>query len=81
MPVSLFPINPYGGSAMVKKVVRCPYCVSGDQFREMVTHLDGRLICRKCGHMAMAANPDFKCACPKCLGMSFSAVLGSAHAS
>jgi hypothetical protein len=36
---------------MVEKVVRCPYCVLGDNFMEMVPHLDGRMICRKCGHV------------------------------
>jgi hypothetical protein len=34
---------------MVETVVRCPYCVLGDNFMEMVAHIDGRMICRKSG--------------------------------
>jgi|HubBroStandDraft_6_1064221.scaffolds.fasta_scaffold13809_4 hypothetical protein len=61
---------------MVETVVRCPYCVCENQFREMVAHLDGRLICRKCGHMSRPKDPSFKCICPKCREMSFPAGLG-----
>jgi hypothetical protein len=28
---------------MVEKVVRCPYCVLGNNFMEMVAHPDGRM--------------------------------------
>ena len=54
---------------MTQKVVRCPYCVLGDEFRSMVAHLDGRFICNKCGHMARPADSEFKCSCPKCLDL------------
>jgi DNA-directed RNA polymerase subunit RPC12/RpoP len=47
-------------------VVRCPYCVLGEEFRPMVAHLDGRFICSKCGHLANPFNKDFKCSCPEC---------------
>jgi hypothetical protein len=71
LPVSPSHVNSWGGAEMVQKIVRCPYCVFENDFREMVSHLDGRVICRKCGHIAMPANPDFKCVCPKCWEMSF----------
>jgi len=66
---------------MVDTAVRCPYCVLGTNFRQMVAHLDGRFICRVCGHMAMPTNPDFKCSCSKCRELAFPAGLGSAQAS
>jgi ribosomal protein S27AE len=46
--------------------VRCPYCVSGDEFRSMVAHLDGRFVCAKCGHLANPCDRDFKCFCVEC---------------
>jgi ribosomal protein S27AE len=48
------------------KNIRCPYCVEGNFFKEMVSHLDGRFICRKCGHVVRPGDPDFKCVCAKC---------------
>jgi DNA-directed RNA polymerase subunit RPC12/RpoP len=47
-------------------VVRCPYCVLGEEFRPMVAHLDRRFICAKCGHLANPRGKDFKCSCPEC---------------
>ncbi len=47
-------------------VVRCPYCVVGDEFRPMVVHLDGRLICAKCGHLVNPRDRNFKCSCSQC---------------
>ena len=58
---------------MVEKVVRCPYCVLGNNFMEMVAHPDGRMICRRCGHVVKTWDADFKCACPKCREMRFPA--------
>jgi hypothetical protein len=66
---------------MIAPVVRCPYCVAGNDFKEMVANLDGRFICRKCGHRAIPDDPDFKCSCPKCWEMSFPAALGTTRAS
>ena len=34
----------------MSEIVRCPYCVQGLEFRPMVAHVDGRYICRNCGH-------------------------------
>jgi DNA-directed RNA polymerase subunit RPC12/RpoP len=50
-------------------VIRCPYCVFGEEFRPMVAHLDGRFICAKCGHLASPSDKDFKCRCPECSGL------------
>ena len=47
-------------------IVRCPYCVVGDEIRAMIAHLDGRFICAKCGHLAKPGGKDFKCSCPEC---------------
>jgi hypothetical protein len=66
---------------MVEKIVRCPYCTFENHFKEMVAHVDGRFICRKCGHMAMPSDPNFRCACPKCCELSFPAYLGSRRVS
>ena len=48
------------------KIVRCPYCVLGDDFRPMLPKVGGSFICQKCGHTAIPDNPDFKCFCQKC---------------
>jgi hypothetical protein len=58
---------------MAEKIVRCPYCVLGDNFMEMVGHVDGRMICRRCGHVVKTWDTDFKCGCPKCREMRFPA--------
>ena len=50
-------------------VVRCRYCVVGDDFGPMVAHRDGRCICAKCGHLASLFDRDFKCSCWKCLDL------------
>jgi DNA-directed RNA polymerase subunit RPC12/RpoP len=48
------------------EVIRCPYCVLGDEFRVMTALSDGRLVCGKCGHLAILSDRNFKGACPKC---------------
>jgi hypothetical protein len=65
---------------MVAPVIRCPYCVFGDNFMEMVAHLDGRMICRKCGHVVKTWDAGSKCACPKCREMRFAAGVGATGA-
>jgi hypothetical protein len=48
------------------KIVRCPYCVLGDGFRQMIRHIDGRYICNKCGHVTRPDDAGFMCSCCKC---------------
>jgi Zn ribbon nucleic-acid-binding protein len=47
-------------------VVRCPFCVLGDEFRPMLSHEDGIFICGKCGHTARPADKNYSCRCCKC---------------
>ena len=51
---------------MPEQIVRCPYCVLGDDFRPMLPKLEGWFICSKCGHSVMPGKPDYKCRCEKC---------------
>jgi hypothetical protein len=48
------------------KIVRCPYCILGDDFRPMLPKPGGWFICQKCGHSVMPEKPEFKCFCQKC---------------
>ena len=59
---------------MVYKVVRCPYCVSGIQFRPMVPRLDGRFVCDECDHMFYPSDASFKCSCHRCGELHFSRI-------
>ena len=52
--------------AMTMTAVRCPYCISGDEFTPMVAVADGRYMCGKCGHLAIPKDETFRCACRKC---------------
>jgi hypothetical protein len=47
-------------------VVRCPYCVLGDEFRPMAGAGSGRFVCAKCGHLAVPDDQNFACHCRKC---------------
>ena len=47
--------------------VRCPYCVSGFEFRLMVAHVDGRYICNRCGHTTHLSDGKYECGCRNCL--------------
>ena len=51
---------------MTEKLVRCPYCVAGDEFRPLL-HRPGSYVCEECGHMVIPDDPDFKCPCENCL--------------
>jgi hypothetical protein len=55
---------------MFDQVVRCPYCVLGDQSRPMVPCLEGWFICQKCGHTANSSKRYYKCFCEKCEELS-----------
>jgi len=49
------------------QIVRCPYCVLGDDLRPMLPKMGGMFICQKCGHAVVPGNRAFKCSCQKCL--------------
>lgn len=55
--------------AMNTTVVRCPYCVAGDEFKPMAALSGGRFVCRQCGHLAIATDKSFECACRKCFDL------------
>ena len=63
---------------MTQTVVRCPYCIEGEEFMQMVGHPDEGFVCAQCGHLANPRDKHFKCSCPKCLRLigQFSAESG-----
>jgi hypothetical protein len=56
-------------AAMTMTVVRCPYCISDNQFRQMATLSDGRFVCDKCGHLENPGGKNIECPCRKCFEM------------
>lgn len=48
-------------------IVRCPYCVLGDNLRPMLPKAEGLFVCQRCGHIKQPADPDFRCFCQKCV--------------
>jgi Zn ribbon nucleic-acid-binding protein len=48
-------------------IVRCPYCVDGNDFRMMIEISVHCYICQKCGHMVSLSESDVVCGCMKCL--------------
>ena len=50
----------------MKNNIRCPYCVSNQQIRSMVPHVDGRHICDRCGHTTNPSDPRYVCRCLNC---------------
>ncbi len=48
-------------------VIRCPYCVVGNESRPMTAYKDGRFICRDCAHTVRPGVPEYKCTCRPCL--------------
>jgi hypothetical protein len=51
---------------MAEQIVRCHYCILGDDFRPMLPKPGGWFICQKCGHTVEPGDPDFGCFCQKC---------------
>ncbi len=51
---------------MADEVVRCPYCVLGDDFRAMLRRPEW-FICEQCGHVVLNEDPGFRCSCGRCL--------------
>jgi len=49
------------------KIVRCPYCVEGGEFKVMAQQgADEWFICASCGHLALPSNWLLECTCRKC---------------
>ena len=57
---------------MSMTVVRCPYCVSDAEFRQMIARPEGRFFCGQCGHSEIPSNRDFSCSCRKPMAVSAS---------
>ena len=51
---------------MAEQIVRCPYCMLGDQSGTMLQR-PAWFICEQCGHVVIPDDPDFKCCCRNCL--------------
>jgi hypothetical protein len=47
--------------------VRCPYCVTKDNFLPMVEVTFGVFLCRQCGHSVMMLVSTYECKCEKCV--------------
>lgn len=48
-------------------LVRCPYCIEGNNFKVMMGKAEGRwFLCARCGHVAMPDDPGYQCMCLKC---------------
>ena len=52
---------------MTERVVRCPYCVVGKEFRPMIALSEGAFVCAKCRHLEISGNQDLKCHCSRCI--------------
>jgi hypothetical protein len=58
---------------MPDEIVRCPYCVQGEDFRQMLSRPLGWFLCPKCGHTVKPGDLQFKCSCRKCAEMNWAA--------
>jgi hypothetical protein len=47
--------------------VRCPYCVTKDNFLLMIEVTDDVFLCQQCGHSLAMILPNYKCECKKCI--------------
>ena len=58
---------------MPQEIVRCPYCVLGNEFRPMFCSTNRRakkFVCINCGHASTPDGPYSRCTCPKCQEMT-----------
>ena len=56
---------------MSEEIVRCPYCVTGSEFRPMLRQsTKKRFTCVSCGHTAAPDDPYLKCPCSRCQEMA-----------
>jgi hypothetical protein len=44
--------------------------MAGIDFRPMIAHKDGRLVCRDCAHTVRPGTTEYKCTCRRCLALS-----------
>jgi len=51
---------------------RCPYCVSGSQFKPMKVLDNDRQMCEGCGHIVYPRDDAFLCLCQRCITARFS---------
>src|SRR5579862_6174610 len=65
--------------SMKRKESRCPYCVVEDEFHPMSVVAEGRLICKKCGHIVFPNDSAFRCPCQGCLKINFSPLVRRVH--
>jgi hypothetical protein len=59
---------------MFEEIVRCPYCVLGNEFQPMERSETDAFVCPKCSHAAMPTDPYLKCHCERCREMNRVAV-------
>jgi hypothetical protein len=58
-----------GRLKMAEQIVRCPYCILGNDFRPL-QHRPDWYVCEQCGHTVIPVDPEFKCSCRKCLELN-----------
>jgi DNA-directed RNA polymerase subunit RPC12/RpoP len=51
----------------MEDLVRCPYCLSGNEFRPMVFYVDDTYICDRCGHTIRPKDKSYHCGCSGCI--------------
>ena len=52
----------------IRQVIRCPYCVEGDDFSAMMPRGDGQWFwCAQCAHVVIPEQPAYQCDCGNCI--------------
>jgi predicted RNA-binding Zn-ribbon protein involved in translation (DUF1610 family) len=59
-------------AAKKNKPPRCPYCVTGAEFKLMKVLENGRQICDSCGHIVFPEDRASWCPCPRCISFKIS---------
>jgi hypothetical protein len=54
---------------MANLIVRCPYCLQGNEFRPMLQRPTW-FVYEKCGHVEIPDDPDFRCSCRRCVELN-----------
>jgi hypothetical protein len=48
-------------------VIRCPYCIDGNEFKAMTGRAEGEwFLCVRCTHVTVPQDSDYQCKCAKC---------------